>query len=398
MSYLIFDGVNDSASSASAVTRNLSNHRYTIKGIYRGDNSYFASMWNSRGFQLRGDRVRIYYAGSDTSNFTHTSNVLTSGDTFEYVITVTETSPGSGVNAHSVTLEINDSGSPVTCSGTLNVADANMQANAQIVLGKRGPDSVYCLVDIERFFYEDLDNAANNVDLDANLTNRTTGTPVLEDQVGSNDATGVNMPTDGSAWSDLSRPGIEITGQTPSFSYLSVSGVVDLAGEITVTGQTPNYTYSAINGVVEFTGEIIITGQTPDYTYTAQNGDIDLTPEITVTGQTPNYSYAAVNGVVELGQVINVVGQTPNYSYSSVSGDVVLAGEIVITGQTPNYTYQSINATVQLGELDFPVSFSGTIKSQAFIGLLKSQQFSGTTKAQAFNGIINQSSFNGVRK
>jgi len=44
---------------------------------------------------------------------------------------------------------------------------------------------------------------ANNLTLDANASNHGPGTPVLVDIVGTNDATGFNMPTDGSAWIDL---------------------------------------------------------------------------------------------------------------------------------------------------------------------------------------------------
>ena len=232
MSYLIFDGINDVAISASVVTRNRggNGHRYTIKGIYRGDNEYCSAMWNSRGFQLRGDRLRIYYTSSASANLLHTSDLLSSGDTFEYVITVVETSPSSGVYNHTATIEINNSGSPVALTGTFQ--PTILGTDTEIVLGRRGVGTTFCQFDLERFFYEDLDNSSNNVDLDANATNRTTGTPVLEDQVGSNDATGsAGMPTDGSAWSDLSGPAIV----TDNLAQTQTIGNVTLTSSDTIS-------------------------------------------------------------------------------------------------------------------------------------------------------------------
>ena len=52
----------------------------------------------------------------------------------------------------------------------------------------------YLLIDV---------NAIPLINLDATSSNHGSGTPLLVDIVGTNDATGVNMPTDGSAWLNL---------------------------------------------------------------------------------------------------------------------------------------------------------------------------------------------------
>lgn len=219
----------------------------------------------------------------------------------------------------------------------------------------------------------DANNSSNDRSYDATVSDHGAGTPILVDTVAGNNATGFNMPTDGSAWLDLGGSGITVAGATPDYTYSSIAGAIDLTGSIDVLGQTPSYSYSAISGAIDLTGEILITGNTPNYSYTALGGNvdltgalvvvgatasynyqaisgvIDLTGEITVSGQTPNYSYAAINGLVELGALINVIGSTPNYNYQGVNGEVILVGEISVTGDTPSYSYSAISGFVVIG-------------------------------------------------
>ena len=168
--------------------------------------------------------------------------------------------------------------------------------------------------------------------------------------------------------------GVTVTGATPNYSYIGISGTVDLTGEVLVTGQTPNYSYSPINGLIDLTGSINITGQTANYTYNSIDGNVDLTGvisivgvtasysyqsisgnvdltgEISVLGVTPNYNYNSINGLVELGALISVIGQTANYNYNGVNGVIELAGEINISGSTPSYSYTAISGFVTIGE------------------------------------------------
>lgn len=55
------------------------------------------------------------------------------------------------------------------------------------------------------------DNTIVIHNLDATASSHAAGTPVLTDTIGGNNATGVNMPTDGSAWVDLGGGGITVT-------------------------------------------------------------------------------------------------------------------------------------------------------------------------------------------
>mgnify|MGYP003634382796 CR=1 FL=1 len=51
----------------------------------------------------------------------------------------------------------------------------------------------------------------SNINWDATASSHTAGTPILTDTISAVNATGVNMPTDGSAWVDLGGGGISLT-------------------------------------------------------------------------------------------------------------------------------------------------------------------------------------------
>ena len=186
---------------------------------------------------------------------------------------------------------------------------------------------------------------------------------ILEDTTGSNDGALNNFPTDDSQWVFYSA-----------------------GGAITVTGATPTYSYASVRGSVDLTGEIVVTGATPTYSYTAVAGDVDLTAEIQITGQTPNYSYAAISADVSLDAGIVVTGQTPSYSYNAVSGSIVLQGVISVTGQTPSYTYSAISANVSLFDGEVAVFFEGSVKALDAQGDYKDDNFTGSYKVVEFTG------------
>ena len=170
----------------------------------------------------------------------------------------------------------------------------------------------------------DSNTPSNSRLYDATSSSHGAGTPILTDTIGGNNATGVNMPTDGSAWIDLG------------------------GGGISITGATANYNYSGIDGSVDLTGEIIVTGATASYSYDGINGSVDLTGEVVITGQTANYNYAGIDGEIELTGLITVTGQTANYNYDGIASDIILQGSIIITGSTANYDYNALNGTIIL--------------------------------------------------
>jgi len=211
-------------------------------------------------------------------------------------------------------------------------------------------------------------------DHDANSSDRSnTGQqPILTDTAGGNNATGVGLPTDGSAWIDLGGGGLSIIGQESTFTYQSVNASVQLTGQIDITGQVSTYVYNSIDGSVSLTGNIEISGLTSTYQYQSVDGNVNLTGDLLIQGQTSNYNYQsvnafvvltgsvevigsvsnvnyqAVNATVEIGSQLNIIGQTSTFDYQSIDATVTLQGDIDIVGQTSNYNFQSVNATIRL--------------------------------------------------
>jgi hypothetical protein len=73
----------------------------------------------------------------------------------------------------------------------------------------------YSNIDIYYAEFTDDLTSSNSRYYDATASSHTAGTPILSETLNGNDATGVNMPTDGSAWLDL---GGGLTALTKSFS------------------------------------------------------------------------------------------------------------------------------------------------------------------------------------
>ena len=82
-----------------------------------------------------------------------------------------------------------------------------------------------------------LNNGTSDTALwDATASSHAAGTPVLTDTIGGNDATGVNMPTDGSAWVDLGGSGISIAVTEVLNAFVDTSNInIDYNVSATVT-------------------------------------------------------------------------------------------------------------------------------------------------------------------
>jgi hypothetical protein len=197
------------------------------------------------------------------------------------------------------------------------------------VIGRGG--SSYFNGSLEYFKY--FDTSSGDVlkfNFDATTSSHSSGTPILSELVVGNNATGINMPTDGSAWVDLGGSGISITGATANYNYAGIVGSVDLTGEVIVTGSTGSYNYTGITATIELGAEIIVTGQTASYNYTGIDGSVELTGLITVLGQTANYDYDGIAADITLQGSIIVSGSTANYDYNALNATIILQGPITI--------------------------------------------------------------------
>jgi len=113
---------------------------------------------------------------------------------------------------------------------------------------------------IKTITYVDLDDSGNNRSYDATSSNHGSGTPILDDISGNNnDATGVNMPTDGSAWIDLGGGGISVT-VTETLNSFADSSVIDIDHNVTFT-VTETLSAFADNSILAVTsvGEVAVS-------------------------------------------------------------------------------------------------------------------------------------------
>ena len=156
---------------------------------------------------------------------------------------------------------------------------------------------------------------------DATASSHAAGTPVLTDTIGGNNATGVNMPTDGSAWVNLGGSGI--------------------SGTITQTAQS--FTQSLSGSVINsYTGTI--TQNTQSFTQSA-SGSITSEPITGVINQTVTaFTQSALGDVVSSG-ISGAINQTTSAFTQSATGSAVLNISGVIS-QTVSAFTQSLSGTV----------------------------------------------------
>ena len=193
---LQFKGVNDSATAPLVATSPYTPDGFEFKfkimfNDFAPNNFRLAVELgkNGAGFGvgLRPDgqfRVRIR-----NGEFTVGAGAL--GVEYEFIFTQAS---GGGTRAVDVTVN----GTPLISNNVSNTT----YDNTWLLIGadNRGGNTE---IDFYYASWQDLTTPANNALWDATASSHTAGTPILTDTIGGNNATGVNMPTDGSAWIDL---------------------------------------------------------------------------------------------------------------------------------------------------------------------------------------------------
>jgi hypothetical protein len=332
--YLSADGVNDVAVLDSTMSR--SENAWEIEFRVANKNltsNIFAPIVGTGQFE---NYVRVRWIGSDTQlmsrisgvNYSLTSAIDTSDNLFHKYNII-----ANGTVLEFFIDDIKMGDFPFT--GSVMAFDRVLATGSQ-----------YGFLNLDYIEYFDRSSGRVSVNKwNANSLSSNGIGSILYDDVGGNNGTLINFPTDNSQWVFYDDGG----------------------GSIDVTGQTANYNHSAIPGSVELTGEITVTGGTANYNYSGLNGGVELTGEIVVNGQTANYNYTGLNGSVLLQGQINVIGQTATYDYTGLNASVLLSGEIVVTGQTANYDYFGVGATINLfdiWQIKDPVSTNWTVKDK----------------------------------
>lgn len=194
-------------------------------------------------------------------------------------------------------------------------------------LGRRQASIYTGEAQLEYFTYDDTNSVANSRDWDATSSFHGAGTPILDDILNGFDATGVNMPTDGSAWIDLG------------------------GGGITVTADSQDYNVNFYDGIVSLTGEIAVTGESQTHNVTFYDATIDLTGEVLVNAEYQNYQVQFFDAQVSLISGIEVQAQSQDYDVTFFDASVQLSGEINVSAESQNYSVTFYDATVSITEL-----------------------------------------------
>jgi len=185
--------------------------------------------------------------------------------------------------------------------------------------------------------------------IDATASSHATGTPVLTDTVGGNDATGVNMPTDGSAWINLGGGSVTLDAENGSF---------------TTTLQPATLIYDALNDYVIDTqsGSFLTSGQDVDLlvnrVLSSEGGSYlttfnDSTLVYNTAGQ---YTIVANNGAfnttgsnVSLLRGRNLSANTGDFTYTGQDVNLLagrkiqaLSGNYTTTGQDVSFLYNRV--------------------------------------------------------
>ena len=115
-------------------------------------------------------------------------------------------------------------------------------------------------------------NGVNGPFYDATVSSHAAGTPVLTDTATGNDASGVNFPTDGSAWVDLGGgTGITLTATLGTINYTSQNTAVGLTGSVDVISTLGSINYTSQNSTVTLSGLIDISATLGTITYNSYN-------------------------------------------------------------------------------------------------------------------------------
>ena len=201
---LRFDGVNDSAQTVTIVKAS----EWELHGefIYK-ELGFVGFFGGGRGFGIESNNSRFtFYAPAQQVFYSIGSSVAVDDD-IKFKLIWTDN--GNGTYELNCQLNINDAG----FTGNLSVAIGSKTFSAllpdtRLDLGRR-PYTIYTAVDWLNVQYIESGITLNNWDADS--SSRGVGTPVLTDIIGGDDATGINMPTDGSAWIDLGGSGVSVS-------------------------------------------------------------------------------------------------------------------------------------------------------------------------------------------
>lgn len=206
---------------------------------------------------------------------------------------------------------------------------------------------------------------------DATNSSHAPGTPILTDFVSGNDATGVNMPTDGSAWLDLGGGGvIDVDATLGTISYLSNNTSVSLAGVVDVSPFVGSIGYSSNSASVSLNGSVDVVAALGSIDYSSNNTQISVTGDIDVISTLGSINYSSLNTDTSLTSEIDVPATLGSISYSSNGAVVNLAGTVEVNTSLGQIIYSGNPVVVSVGDGqsigNVTASFAGDIYTAGF--------------------------------
>tara|TARA_R110002012_G_scaffold273575_1_gene459479 strand:+ start:1985 stop:3127 length:1143 start_codon:yes stop_codon:yes gene_type:complete len=218
-------------------------------------------------------------------------------------------------------------------NGTLESTFTNATTLTIPALGRLGGGSNNLLGYIQSFSVV----GAHNYSPDD--SDRSPGPVVLTDTVGGNDAAGINMPTDGSAWIDLGGSGgltASITESGPSFTE-QISATLSKAIEASITELGPSFTESiSTNLSANITGSIGESG--PAFTESISATLSTLTIQGNITESGPSFTDSiSVDVQASLGLNASIAELGPSFT-ESVQASLDKAIEANISEYGPSFT------------------------------------------------------------
>jgi len=355
---LRFDGVND----------------YATLSLAAPQSGYFTAEIVPEFGSLSDGNYKLYVRNDNSGgrpnwyiNLTKSSGVTTAVSLFADVTTVNFT-PIDVSSAFNIDLTSDSSTREVslTINGTVaftntTVFDGRLSYSSIIAIAGAASRSLPLL--LKTYEYGSYTTAGGKVQtafLDATASSHAAGTPILTDTIGGNNATGVNMPTDGSAWVDLGGGGTTgaITQTAESFTQ-SASGsvtVIGFTGAITQTAQS--FTQSLL-GAIGYTGSISQTVQS--FTQSAIGTALTaISGEINQTVQ--SFTQSAI-GVTVL-NLTGTITQTSSAFTQSAAGLVIVPISGVINQTVSSFTMSAAGRIPVQWVDKLPASTSWTTQTE----------------------------------
>lgn len=212
------------------------------------------------------------------------------------------------------------------------------------------------------FFYIDFTDSAtpaNSSYWDATASSHAPGTPILSDTAGSRNATGTNMLTDGSVWTDLGGGSTTVTAQNSEQAQSSTNVTLVQYGNLTIqnSGQaqrSDNTTLSlnsteitAANSIqLQASGNVDLLSQSfviASVSEQAQiSGNATLTAEGNITSQNSTQSQISENITLSI-PGINISAASSNQSQASTNTTLLAKSFLSIDTTRQTQVSQSVN-------------------------------------------------------